>query len=676
MSSRADKGVRAKALDLWTAPQGAGEALVCIATSFTFDATFFETECIGRFLQMDNHPSEDESGESVAYLVEREEKLAAAKVCALVDRRHARDKESLRWDIIGVLVPRAVQHSKVALLVWGNHARVIIGSGNLTEPGYRKNLEVFGTIELSRKDGGDRDAVLRTIDFLTEVVKLGVGDDAENTPKQRTREALTLARKRIAHWTSNETSGGPTPVFGIPGRGVLPQLLERWPSNQPPRWAYIVSPFFDIAGKATDTVDALIRGMAERGNRDIIFYVRSESLPDGTRRLFAPRDMVSRAEERCHVEVRVVSAIQDGELQPLHAKMLTLENEHWCLLLTGSSNFTAAGLTAATGGSFEANLLYRLKADDDRRVEDLWPEIDDEVFDSTSKKVVWDPEPEECEGRIGDVPLPGAFREAIFSPGSAPTLLVHLESGLPSEWSIRVPKGAELLSSLATGPGRHELAWKDESPPFVLEVSWQSESGPLAAFWPVNVSNPSALPPPEALQGLTLEELLAILASTRPLPQAVVAVLKKRVRNKARVEEILDPLKRLDSPAFLLRRTKRVAAALDRMRERLERPALSKDALEWRVNGPVGPTALARAFVQEARLPGEAKFYMAELALAVKRVVPQRTAEGGLSVDIVQESLAKAIASIKARTNELPSTAETTQLDGYVAAAFREASLR
>src|SRR6478672_8873246 len=109
MSMRKARATHGKALDLWQAPDKAGEPLVCIATTFTFDATFFETECVGRFLQMDAHPSETAS---VAYLIEREEKLAGARVHALVDRRHARDKESLRWDILGVLVPRATQHGK------------------------------------------------------------------------------------------------------------------------------------------------------------------------------------------------------------------------------------------------------------------------------------------------------------------------------------------------------------------------------------------------------------------------------------------------------------------------------------------------------------------------------------------------------------------------------------
>src|SRR4051812_39697023 len=77
MTSRDVNGRRRRALDLWIAPREAGEPLVCVATTFTFDATFFETECLGRFLQMDTHPSESEA---VGYLIEREEKLAASKV--------------------------------------------------------------------------------------------------------------------------------------------------------------------------------------------------------------------------------------------------------------------------------------------------------------------------------------------------------------------------------------------------------------------------------------------------------------------------------------------------------------------------------------------------------------------------------------------------------------------
>jgi hypothetical protein len=676
MSRRTSDDGRGKALDLWQAPKDAGEPLVCIASSFTFDATFFEIECVGRFLQMDNHPSESES---VGYLIEREEKLAAAKVCALVDRRHARDKESLRWDIIGVLVPRAIQHSKVSLLVWGNHARVIIGSGNLTEPGYRKNVEIFGAIELSKKDGGDRASVEQTIAFLEQVLALGVGDDAAGTPKDRVRQALSAVRRRVSHWPDhNGASRAPTPIFGVPKRGVLPQMLEEWPSGGPPRTAWVVSPFFDRPGRDVDTVKALVAGLAQRGSRDITLCVRAQDLPNGRTRVYAPLGLVKAARETCDVEVRSVLRIQDGEIRDLHAKMVCLENEQWSLLLAGSSNFTAAGLTAATGGSCEANLLYRVKVSDPlyRRLNELWPDLGDEALDLDSKKLVWDPEPEECEGVGDEVPLPACFRDAIFVPGKEPKLVIQLTAELPRVWGLRVPGGSELLgSTVGTKAGQHDMPWGVDPVPFVLEVTWQRGDETAVASWPVNVSNPSALPPPDALRDLSLEELLEILGSTRPLQEAVVQVLKKRAKGAKRVDIELDPLKRLDSQTFLLRRTKRVALALDRLRDRLERPALTRDAFEWRLNGAIGPTMLANAFVKEALVAGEAKFYLAELALTLKRVRPQRAADGGVRTAEVEELLETALADLKLKTKELPTTPETTLLDGYVSAAFRSAAV-
>ena len=165
---------------------------------------------------------------------------------------------------------------------------------------------------------------------------------------------------------------------------------------------------------------------------------------------------------------------------------------------------------------------------------------------------------------------------------------------------------------------------------------------------------------------------MEILSSTRSLPDAVVQVLQKRTK-APRTEIELDPLKRRDSQAFLLRRTKRVAAALERLRERLKRPALTSDAFEWRLHGAIGPMTLADAFLREATLPGEAKFYLAELALALKSVKPERAAAGGLSVTRISRLLASAVRDLASRALALPSTPDTAILDDYAREAFGEA---
>jgi hypothetical protein len=666
-----------KALDLWQAPAGAGEPLICVATTYTFDPTFFETECVGRFLQMSAHPSESAS---IAYLIEREEKLAGARVHALVDRRHARDKESLRWDIVGVMVPGAVQHAKLAVLAWKDYVRVIIGSGNLTEPGYRKNVEVFGTIELSREEGGNKEAFTSVLEFLRELADFSIGSDGVETPKGRLHESLTQLRQHVRAWSVDEDPLDGVPVFNSPRRSAIGQLQALWPSGQPPRDADVVSPFFDHHPNDRRALNSLKSLLAKRGETNTWFYVKTEPLLDGRLRVYAPKAIAEPARSGDEIEVRLLLPDQQGELREVHSKLLSLGNEYWRLLMIGSSNFTAAGLGAVRGkGNLEANLVYRLKSTHPafKSLDSIWPDHADEPLDASSTNLVWEPcfEEDEDDG-AGACPLPGSFEEALFNPGLHASLTITLAESLPEEWQIRVPAGRRLLTSETTSVGVHTVPWGAEQPPFVLEVSWRSNAGEtLVASWPVNVSNPAALPPPEALRTLTLEELLEILASTRPLPAAVAEAIRKR-SHAGRVDPSLDPLRRLDSQAFLLRRTKRVARALDRLRERLERPALTKDAFEWRLRGVVGPMALAAAFVKEAKLPGEARFCLAELALTLRRVDPTVPAQGGLAAGVIRELVYDAITEIQSQAGEVESSGDASMLDRYVADAFREAATK
>jgi hypothetical protein len=98
----------------------------------------------------------------------------------------------------------------------------VIGSGNITEPGYRKNLEVFGTIDTSETEGGDNSSILQAIEFLGEVLRLAIGDQVPEGPKRRAREALASVRRQIKTWPTVVTNSRiAVPVFGLPGQGVL-----------------------------------------------------------------------------------------------------------------------------------------------------------------------------------------------------------------------------------------------------------------------------------------------------------------------------------------------------------------------------------------------------------------------------------------------------------------------
>ena len=668
---RRDESQSRKPLALWEPPSGAGEPIACLATTFEFDATFFETECLGRFLGMETQPGESDP---VGYLIEREEKLRGPQVCVLVDRHKANSKESLRWDVLPVVVPRGIQHAKLSLLVWSNCVRVNIASGNLTEPGYRKNIEVFGSLELLRDEGGPREQVLLAFDFLEAVIERSVGDALREGPKQRAGEILSAVRRRIRDWPA--VASGDVRVAAVfcgLGQTVFEQLAELWPSSLRPRRADVISPFFDREPETSGLIPELLTLLSQRGEAEVMFHLAGDRQPDGTIRVQAPQGLMAALPEKWDRGISLVKALQEGEteLRPLHAKMLELTADDCVLRMIGSSNFTTAGYGSGnTPGNLEANLVYVVRGD--REAENIlsrvWPTV--EELDLDSESFIWNPMPDETSEELIGTALPIGFREVLFCPAPEPYLLLVLDDRLPEQWSVSIPSGSALLSSTTWRAGQTEtvVPWFGP-PPFIVCVHWMSASGPQTADWPVNVSDPMQLAPPEELRSLSLAELIQVLSSTRPIHDAVLQVLRKRGKAHATEDDSLNPHQRINTETFLLQRLKRVAVALDGIRERLERPASHASAFSWRLFGPIGPRALHHALTREARSSGEVRFFAAELALALKRVDIDKVAAGGLARTEARKLLKQCL-------TEITATASGSEVDGplerYVAAAFEE----
>src|SRR5947208_9708758 len=133
----------------WSAPVDpatgeVGRPLVCVASTYTFHAAFFESELLPRFLGL----KFDDTESVRPFVVEREQALATARVCVLVDADHFDVSQStLRWDQLPVRVPGGAQHSKVVVLFWENYGRLIVSSANLTRQGYRRNREIAGPVD-------------------------------------------------------------------------------------------------------------------------------------------------------------------------------------------------------------------------------------------------------------------------------------------------------------------------------------------------------------------------------------------------------------------------------------------------------------------------------------------------------------------------------------------------
>ena len=354
-----------KLLDTWAAPENAGQPIGCVATTFTFSPVFFEEECLARFLQLECDPTED----GPAYLVEREEKLAQVScAAALVDQHHCRGGRSLRWDLLSARMPKGLQHAKVSLLYWSNLVRLVISSANLTDDGYRRNLELFGV--LNYRIGGEAPlACLRSsIEFLQKAGSFSSSGTQRTPSLRRWNGLLDRVEKECSDWGLSDEAMRRSSVrvhslFSGPGySNVFESLKDLWPDASPPSIGCALSPFFDRPEVENKPAIELWKLLRKRGEATAQFFVSGEEVV-GEDALFlnAPKSLLDAQPGRTSVDTDVY-LIELPVGRSLHAKGIWLENDRWRLYQIGSSNFTRAGTGIGKNANLEANLVYTVDA--------------------------------------------------------------------------------------------------------------------------------------------------------------------------------------------------------------------------------------------------------------------------------------------------------------------------
>ena len=675
-----------KLLEHWIPPEAAGDPVGCVATTFTFAPDFFEEHCLSRFLRLESDPRED----GAAYLIEREEKLAVTRVCVLVDKIHADGSESPRWDVVSVRPPGGIFHPKIALLFWHGWIRIIIGSANLTEPGYRKNQEVFGVLDFY--DGGivPRRVLTECVDFIDSVLPFCPGSLTEAGPKSRLKTFLQNVRMASSRWKSDplrtSESAQVEPVFLGPMQGYNRSALKRLGQlvrdrGGPAYGANVLSPFFDVTPDTSyHPSEELLSALTERGARTIHYMVSFEKLPNGHLRLRAPKSLIAKGKKSAEVSVYTVDETVDKEFRPLHSKSVWLWNDNWEAYMVGSSNFTSAGMGLARNASnFEANLAYVFRQSLEGPMKKTLPAWEEPIKDLS--KVSWQAVDENLgEGALGGSILPASFEEALFEPGESESFLnLRFADNSPADWTIFSRRTISVLSAAEwrslNSPAAVRRTWTEKSIPNVLEVEWvDNAQQKQTAHWPVNVTDPARLPPPDALRDLSLKTLLEILCSGRPLHE-VVGSRQPNGNGSHAGDELppeLDPLRRFNSETFLLQRTRRVAKAIDQLVTSLGRPVVHRDALTWRLRGPVGPCALAKAICKEARMAGEACFLLSEIVLVLRRIEASKIAIGVAKKEVAT-AIAEVIADISSMITEQQTSAQLPRsMADYISAAMKQ----
>lgn len=659
-------------LDLWTRDESYGMPLGCVASTYTFDAALFEEECLARFLPLQTDSKESEG----LYLVEREEKLSQCFVCVLVDAKNVMPQRSLRWNLLPVQVPSGgVMHAKLTLLAWQNRIRLLIGSANLTEYGVRRNQEIVAVLDFGEGCETPPELLTGAVDFIQKVQAYtpGYGSRGARGPQA----GLTAFLDSVTKWARQLPISDRTPdpfcswVPLLPGGAdVLFQLKTLWRGSAPDS-AWVLSPFFDEGQDAARPVRALADLLTNRGAK-VMNFVAPGEVTDGQAFINAPDILRQPTRGNTQHDFYIVNQFpatgNKPEHRPLHAKSIWLQRNRRVVYMMGSSNFTAAGLGLHQRHNIEINLAYSISDIDSpfgKRCEASWPAYD-LVKDAEFTKDLETDSSENDEAHA----LPPMFGAALYHNGEqGPKVELELSEATIDDFVIttfdeRLLIDADSWRQLGN-PKTVFLDWLDSRPPATLIVYWHTDSGDeRKAYWVVNVADARELPLPEALSELTLNELLEILTSAKPLHDVVADIITKRKQSADMANNYeLDPHKKVDISSFLLQRMRRLAHALEGMEHRLSIPLSSKEALEWRLFGPIGPLALAKQLIAEQD-PGAA-FMITEIASTLHHTNWQPV--GSIGIDDVQRE----IRNTQVQLHELAFTIPTPpSLSEYVKSEF------
>ncbi|UFX46113.1 hypothetical protein HAP47_0005195 [Bradyrhizobium sp. 41S5] len=120
-----------------------------IFTSYSFDPAFFEENVLRAVLRLTSDPIE----QAERYHNEARRALQETPVAVVVDAGERRAGRRLPYDLLEV--SEVVFHPKSVLLLYRDFARLLIGSGNLTRPGFGENTELFVSTDLIYASNAD-----------------------------------------------------------------------------------------------------------------------------------------------------------------------------------------------------------------------------------------------------------------------------------------------------------------------------------------------------------------------------------------------------------------------------------------------------------------------------------------------------------------------------------------
>lgn len=227
--------------------------LGAVFCTYTFDPAYFEEQVLRALLRMSGDPDED----AARYHEEARAALRETPVACFVDASVRRGGRRLPYDLH--LVRKRTFHPKVILVLYEQEARLAVGSGNVTRPGFEHNAELFFSRTLCYDQPVDA-AMLRAVDgFLAACASLAVGAGSQ----------LAAVRSVLDARIANTRAPGPNATIDAAFVHTFESAGLRWLADALPPDAVVqrvgvLSPFFERDDlDAADEHDGLASVLAD-----------------------------------------------------------------------------------------------------------------------------------------------------------------------------------------------------------------------------------------------------------------------------------------------------------------------------------------------------------------------------------------------------------------------------
>lgn len=227
-------------LELYLPPKDGLALESLIATTYNVDWDFVEEELLRVALGVRSPVSR-----LLGFRSELERRLERTDVSIIFDLRGA-ERQRLSPRIDPIPIAGRKQHTKISLLLWSGkspslnepyrQARLIIGSANLTQMGFRQNYEVVSVLDFGMRESAPKQFLLDAVSLIRELT-------AGIRPSQ-----LETQLNEFDNFAGNLHEVDTSDLYPwrfVKGDNLIPSLQEAWKSigKEPPNAIKIASPF-------------------------------------------------------------------------------------------------------------------------------------------------------------------------------------------------------------------------------------------------------------------------------------------------------------------------------------------------------------------------------------------------------------------------------------------------